>query len=152
MIETGIIMVRTSSRVKIGAFLSLRAKSFLLIIPFFSGANIQGKGREYNLQRHKSNYCAVRKAAKQNERASMPISTLPSTDSGSSGSNPNSNGNHHPSNDKNTSAFPSQNGSAMSNAPMATVGQVYGPVPATASLPLGRGMEESSGNGQGVEV
>lgn len=34
--------------------------------PFLSrsGANIQGKGREYNLQRHRSNYCPVIKAQK----------------------------------------------------------------------------------------
>ncbi|KAG8805828.1 hypothetical protein FRC17_005309 [Serendipita sp. 399] len=33
------------------------------------GASIQGKGREYNLQRHKANYCLVRKQAKQAEGA-----------------------------------------------------------------------------------
>ncbi|CAG8780277.1 12740_t:CDS:2, partial [Acaulospora colombiana] len=30
------------------------------------GASIQGKGREYNLQRHKTNYCPARKQATQN--------------------------------------------------------------------------------------
>ncbi|KAG8812509.1 hypothetical protein FRC18_002905 [Serendipita sp. 400] len=37
------------------------------------GASIQGKGREYNLQRHKANYCPVKKQAKQTEGSTSSV-------------------------------------------------------------------------------
>lgn len=110
----------------------------------FSGASIQGKGREYNLQRHKSNYCSARKAAKQNEQSSATHHT--STEAGPSGHNHSINGGSH-TGTSGTPPDPLHTGSAMGGAPMPVVMQVYGPVPQSTALPLGM-----SAGGSGVEV
>lgn len=132
--------------------------------PMFSGANIQGKGREYNLQRHRSNYCHVRKAAKQNEQASGSTSAPSHGRAGPQATNgiahasangrPQTNGSSHPSNGTShtsVSGSPTDPGGLQGGGPgtalvsTPTGMQSFGPV--TTSSPA-----LPPGNGEDMEV
>lgn len=106
------------------------------------GASIQGKGREYNLQRHKTNYCQVRKALKQREqveKAGTNTSTEPGTipTTGPPGGSASS-----------VTSTVLRASPALASAPMPATMQVHGPVTASTALP----MNGSIGVVPGVEV